>query len=238
METQLSNQALLSQMQAGDESAFEQLISQNMGLVKRIAQRFCGRGIEYEDLVQIGTIGMMKAARGFDCSYQTVFSTYAVPLIIGEIRKNLRDDGMIKVSRAIKSEGCRILREKEAFCREFGREPRSAELAKRCGICEADLVYALEAVSPIRSFEDPVGEEEGMTLGSILCDQEDTVEHLTEQIALRQAIATLDETQRQILHLRYDRELSQEQTGRLLGMTQVKVSRQEKKIMEHLRSLL
>ncbi len=238
MEMQRSNTELLERLQAGDEDAFESLIVQNMGLVKRIALRFCGRGIEYEDLVQIGTIGMMKAARSFDCGYGTVFSTYAVPLIIGEIRRSLRDDGMIKVSRSVKSEGSRILREREAFCREYGREPRTAELAERCGITEAELVYALEAVSPIRSFEDPVGEEEGMTLGSILCNKEDEMEHLTEKIALHEAIATLNETQRRILQLRYDKELSQEQTGRLLGMTQVKVSREEKKIMQHLRALL
>lgn len=238
MELQTGNAQLLLRLRAGDEGAFEELITQNMGLVKRIALRFCGRGVEYEDLVQIGTIGMMKAARSFDCDYGTVFSTYAVPLIIGEIRRSLRDDGMIKVSRSVKTQGSRILREREAFCREYGREPRTAELARRCEISEAELVYALEAVSPVRSFEDPVGEEDGMTLGATLCNREDEMERLTEKIALRQAIATLDETQKQILHLRYDKELSQEQTGRLLGMTQVKVSREEKKIMQHLRALL
>ncbi len=235
---QASNSQLLQRVSQGDREAFDTLILQNMGLVKRIALRFCGRGTDYEDLVQIGTIGMMKAARSFDASYQTAFSTYAVPLIIGEIRRTLRDDGMIKVSRSIKSEGSRILREKEAFWKEFGREPRPSELAARCGISEEDLVYALEAVTPIRSFEEPIGDEEGMTLQSVLSDHSCEVERLTEQIALKQAIATLSETQQKVLQLRYEKELSQQQVGKLLGMTQVKISREEKKILAALRKCL
>ncbi len=233
-----SNLELLQRLQDGDREAFDTLILQNMGLVKRIALRFCGRGTDYEDLVQIGTIGMMKAARSFDASYQTTFSTYAVPLIIGEIRRSLRDDGMIKVSRSIKSEGSRILREKEAFCQECGREPRPSELAQRCGISEEDLVYALEAVTPLRSFEEPIGEEDGMTLEQILSDHSCEVDRLTEKIALRQAIATLTPTQQRVLQLRYEKELSQQQVGKLLGMTQVKISREEKKILESLRKCL
>ncbi len=235
---QASNSQLLQRVSQGDREAFDTLILQNMGLVKRIALRFCGRGTDYEDLVQIGTIGMMKAARSFDASYQTAFSTYAVPLIIGEIRRTLRDDGMIKVSRSIKSEGSRILREKEAFWKEHGREPRVCELAARCGISEEDLVYALEAVTPIRSFEEPIGDEEGMTLQSILSDHSCEVDRLTEQIALKQAIATLSETQQKVLQLRYEKELSQQQVGKLLGMTQVKISREEKKILAALRKCL
>ncbi len=235
---QQSNRQLLLQLQAGDNEAFDTLILQNLGLVKRIALRFCGRGCDYEDLVQIGTIGMMKAARSFDLSYETAFSTYAVPLIIGEIRRSLRDDGMIKVSRSLKSEGSRILREKEAFLKECGREPRTSELAQRCGISEEDLVYALEAVTPMRSFEEPIGDEDGMTLESVLSDGSGEMEKLTERIALKEAIATLTDTQKQVLQLRYERELSQQQTGKLLGMTQVKISREEKKILLALRKFL
>ncbi len=235
---QASNQQLLERVQAGDAEAFEHLIVQNMGLVKGIALRFCGRGTDYEDLVQIGTIGMMKAARSFDPGYGTVFSTYAVPLIIGEIRRSLRDDGILKVSRSVKQSGSRILREKELFCRAYGREPRTSELAQRCGMSEEELVYALEAVSPIRSLEEPVGEEEGMTLEHMVADPTNEIERLTERIALRQAIATLTPTQQRIVELRYGKELSQEQTGQLLGMTQVKISREEKKIMLALRALL
>ncbi len=235
---QASNQQLLERVQAGDTEAFEDLIVQNMGLVKGIALRFCGRGTDYEDLVQIGTIGMMKAARSFDPSYGTVFSTYAVPLIIGEIRRSLRDDGMLKVSRAIKQSGSKILREKECFCREYGREPKTGELAQRCGMTEGELVYALEAVSPIRSFEEPVGEEDGLTLEQVIADPGNEIDLLTERIALRQAIATLTPVQQKIIELRYGKELSQEQTGQILGMTQVKISREEKKIMLALRQLL
>ncbi len=235
---QASNQQLLERVQAGDTEAFEDLIVQNMGLVKGIALRFCGRGTDYEDLIQIGTIGMMKAARSFDPSYGTVFSTYAVPLIIGEIRRSLRDDGILKVSRATKQSGSKILREKECFCREYGREPKTVELAQRCGMTEAELVYALEAVSPIRSFAEPVGEEDGLTLEQVVADPGNEIDLLTERIALRQAIATLTPVQQKIIELRYGKELSQEQTGQLLGMTQVKISREEKKIMLALRQLL
>ena len=231
------NAALIRSAQQGDEEAMDRLIQANLGLVKSIAARFRDRGTEYEDLVQIGSIGMIKAVKSFDFGYGTVFSTYAVPLIIGEIRRHLRDDGMIKVGRSLRKSGSEVMRQHRLLCDRLGREPRIGELAEACGMTSEQAAYALEAVSPVRSLSEPRGEE-GVTLESLLADGEDRIERLTDHIALRQALATLPEQQRQIVHLRYFRGLSQQQTGSILGLTQVKVSREEKKIMAALRALL
>lgn len=232
------NAELLRLAKAGDADAMDRLILCNMGLVKSIALRFRDRGTEYEDLVQIGTIGMIKAVRSFRFEYGTVFSTYAVPLIIGEIRRHLRDDGIIKVGRGIRKTGTEVMRERERFIREAGREPRLKELAERCGLSVEEMVFAWEAVSPVRSLSEPQGEEGDMTLESTLADGEDEIERSVDRIALRQALGELEPMQRQIVILRYFRELSQQQTGAILGLTQVKVSREEKKIMQRLRELL
>lgn len=225
------NEALLKKAQAGDEKAFEEIISSNMGLVKRIALKFTDRGVDFEDLVQIGAIGMIKAVRSFDFSYECVFSTYAVPLILGEIRRFLRDDGMIKVSRQTKRQGIEILRQKEAFIKAHAREPKLTELAELCGISSEELVYALDAVNPVHSLNESVGDDEG-ELGDFVADKNNEMEALTDKIALAQAIKSLPEIQQKIIMLRFFRDLSQQQTGQLLGLSQVKVSREEKKIMK------
>lgn len=236
---QEENAALLEQVAAGDKAALGALVSANLGLVRTIALRFRGRGTEFEDLVQIGTIGMLKAARSFDASYGTVFSTYAVPLIIGEIRRFLRDDGMLKVSRSTKRQGVEILAAREAFEKEHGREPTVAELAVQAGLSPAELVYALDAVSPVASLSAPVGEEEGgATICTMLADGEDTIEKTTDHIALAEAVKKLSPLQQELVKLRYRRELSQAETGARLGMTQVQVSREEKRTLLRLRELL
>lgn len=238
------NAELLAQVASGDESALDELVTLNLGLVKSLALRFrdrslCGgRAVEYEDLVQIGTIGMIKAARSFDPSYGTAFSTYAVPLIIGEIRRFLRDDGLIKVGRATKKAGADIARRREEFLTEHGREPRVSELAELCGLPEAEVVYALEAVGTVRSLSEPSGDDESLTLESTLSEQTGEIESATDKIALGEAVADLPELWRKIVYLRFGRELSQQQTGRILGLTQVKISREEKKILDRLRSVL
>lgn len=239
MEGKLTNNELLQKIAEGDESALETLVNLNMGLVKNIAKRFIDRGCEYEDLVQIGTIGMIKAARSFDFSYNTVFSTYAVPLIIGEIRRFLRDDGPIKISRKLKVQGINIMKQKEAFIREYGREPKISELAEKCEVSVEDLVSTLEATSPIHSLTENVGgDADGMQLQDFLSTDDSELEILTDKIALREAISNLDDNQKKIIHLRYFRELSQQTTGEILGLTQVKVSREEKKIIKILKSCL
>lgn len=234
------NLELVRRAKAGDRSAMDELVEQNMGLVKSIAVRFRDRGAEYEDLMQIGTIGMIKAMKSFDFSFNTAFSTYAVPLIIGEIRRFLRDDGIIKVSRSVKRDGVNILRKKEEFQREYQREPTVAELSRLCGLSPEELIFALDAVSPIHSLSEPVSgtDDESMTLGSTLFDRENAIDSVTDRIALSEAIKKLSKLQRQIIALRYSRELSQQQTGDILGLSQVKISREEKKIMEYLRGVM
>ena len=234
------NLDLISLAQSGDRDALEQLITQNMGLVKNIARRFVGRGTEYEDLVQIGSIGMIKAAKSFDHSYGTVFSTYAVPLIIGEIRRFLRDDGMIKVSRDIRKRGTEIMREKEAFAAEHGREPKISELCELTGATSEEIVYALDAVCPVYSINETLGsgDDEGATLESFISSDSDEIEKTTDRLALIGAVEGLDDMSKNIIRLRFFRELSQQQTAKILGLTQVKVSREEKKIFEKLRKQL
>lgn len=233
-----NNQTLLRQIKDGDESALEELINENMGLIKSVALRFLGRGAETEDLIQIGAIGMIKAARSFDFSYNTEFSTYAVPLIIGEIRRYLRDDGQIKVSRSIKRQGIAVMRKSEELTRTLGREPTVGELAKECEMSPEEITYVLWAVSPVHSLYEAVGTDSSLTLESTLADKENAIDGLTDRIALNEAISTLDETSQRILHLRYIKELSQQQTGAILGLSQVKVSREEKKIMQRLKAAL
>ena len=232
------NAALIKQAQNGDKDALEQIVSQNMSLVKKLVLRFKDRGCEYDDLVQIGTIGMIKAVNSFDFSFNTVFSTYAVPLIIGEIRRHLRDDGLIKVSRSIKKNGVCILRKKEEFERTNFREPTVSELSELCCLSEDEIVVALEAISPIRSLQEPLNDDESSTLGSIISDEDSPIERITERLALKEALECLPEEQKQLIILRYFKDMSQQQTGELLGLTQVKVSRMEKRIMSYLRKAL
>ncbi len=225
--------SLIKKAQEGDPTALEELVKSNMGLVKSIAVRFRDRGVEFEDLCQIGTIGMIKAIRNFDNSHGTMFSTYAVPLIMGEIRKYLRDDGLIKVSRELKRKGVTVLRAKENFISENGREPTVNELSEACGIPSDDVVECLDASLDVMSFSEPVGE---VMLEDILGF--DNISELCDNIALRQAIAALPEEEKQLIYYRFYKGYSQSKVGEIFGITQVKVSRMEKKIMEKLRGSL
>ena len=231
------NNLLISKLKEGDESALDEIVKSNMGLVRSIALRFRDRGTEYEDLVQIGSIGLMRAARSFDFSYGCMFSTYAVPLIIGEIRRFLRDDGMIKVSRSLKSQGAAAMRARENFISEQGRDPTVAELSQICGMTPDDLIASMEAVSPVHSLSETVGDN-STSLENFIADNDNAIDSLTDNIALHEALSKLTKFQRQIVELRYFKELSQQKTGEILGITQVKVSREEKKILEILRKNL
>lgn len=239
------NNELLRRASEGDEEARVELIKNNMGLVRSIANRFRDRidgsadnhGCDYEDLLQIGTIGMIKAINSFDASFGTTFSTYAVPLIIGEIKRFLRDDGLIKISRTTKKQNAEILRIREQFMKEQGREATLDELSELSGLSREELIFALGSGSPCHSLSDEVGDD-GARLEDLLPSGDDEIETLTDRLALKEAIAGLKPLQRQIVILRYFRDLSQQQTAELLGLTQVKVSREEKKIFEALRQLL
>lgn len=238
------NRRLIEQAQAGDEGAMEALVVENAGLVRSLAQRFLGRGTEFEDLIQIGTIGMIKAVRSFSLERGTAFSTYAVPLIIGEIRRHLRDDGMIKVSRVYKKLGAQLMRVRSEIMAEEAREVSVRELAERCGVDIEEAAVALDAISPVRSLYDPLpggtDSGDGQTYEAVLPDEEsaDELERMYDRLALRQAISTLQPLWQKIILLRYYRNQTQQQVAQVLGLTQVKVSREEKKIVAHLRQEL
>ena len=237
--TREENLELVKAAQEGDGEALNILVSENMGLCKSIALRFLNRGVEYDDLVQLASVGMIKAVRSFDRSFGTAFSTYAVPLIIGEIRRFLRDDGAIKVGRNVKRLGTDAMKKKEEFLRLHGREPKMSELAVLCETSVEELVSALDAACPVRSIYEPVGSDaDGASLCDLLADDCDEIGKTTDKIALSEALRGLPEIQRKLIYLRYVKEMSQANAGRILGMTQVKVSREEKKIIEALRRAL
>ncbi len=232
------NDLLLARIRAGDRTAEGEMIEENMGLVRMIAKRFLDRGTDYEDLLQIGTIGMLKAIRSFEAERGTVFSTYAVPLIVGEIRRHLRDDGPIKVSRMYKRWGLALMHEKERIMAQEGREAGIAELAERCGVSVEDAAISLDAISPVASFSDRLYGEETVTLESVLSDEESEreSERICDRIALAQSIGKMPTMWRQIVILRYYRGMTQQQVAQQLGLTQVKVSREEKRLLAFLRS--
>ncbi len=235
----ITNSELLQKIKEGDSDALQILTEQNTGLVKKIALRFVGRGVEYEDLTQIGMIGLIKAARSFNFEYGCVFSTYAVPLIMGEIRRFLRDDGPIKVSRSIKQKGATLMREREKFIAENQREPKISELSALTGFAESEIAYCLEAMSSVSSLSEPIGgDDASLTIESSLADESTSLDTLTDRIALGEAIRRLPPLWRKIIQLRYFDELSQSETGKRLGLTQVKVSREEQKILLFLKKEL
>ena len=224
--------SLIHSAQKGDAEALETLIKENMGLVKSIAVRFRDR-YETEDLIQIGVIGLIKAIRGFSFEKETVLSTYAVPLITGEIKRFLRDDGAIKVSRELKKRGGMVLKAREKMISETGTEPTLSSLAEKCGLTKEEALIALDCALPVISFSSPIGEK---TVEEYI--GEDNVSAITERIALHQAVNRLEKDERILVECRFFRGFSQQQTGVVMGCTQVKISRMEKKIMEKLKTLL
>ena len=237
------NRELISVAQGGDEqaalSATEELIKINLGLVRSIAIRFKDRGVDVEDLIQIGTIGMIKAIRSFELERETTFSTYAVPLIIGEIRRHLRDDGLIKISRYHKKLGMELMNARSKIISEDGREPKIEELAAICGVSAEDAAVAMDAATPVMSLSTTFGSDDSaLTLESRIADNDKEIERLSDHIALSQAISKLPVMWRQIVVLRYYKNMTQQETASCLGLSQVKVSREEKKIMEFLREEL
>ncbi len=232
------NVALIAASQAGDTRATDKLVRQNGGLVSHIALRFLGRGHEAEDLIQIGHIGLLKAIRTFDPARACAFSTYAVPLIFGEIRRFLRDDGPIKVSRSQKRLGARLAAEQERCIAEGKTEVHLSELAERCGVSREEAAAALDAMAPVASLSDLVyRDDDSPTLESTLADEEEN-ERTFDKIAISMAIDKLPPLRRKIILLRYFRDYSQCETAAALGLSQVKVSREEKKILAFLRGEL
>ncbi len=234
------NLALIRLAQAGDEAAMERLVVDNMGLLRSVAQKFRDRGTEMEDLLQIGSIGMIKAIRSFDCARGTAFSTYAVPLMIGEIRRHLRDDGLIRISRGYRQLGVKLLRVRSQIALEEGREATIGELAEACGVTREEAATALDALSPVASLSDNAYGEDSPELGAVIPDQTeaDDMARRLDAIALGQVIETLPPDWKKIILLRYYRNMTQQQVADIMGLTQVKVSREEKKIMAYMREKL
>ena len=228
------NLLLLQAYREGDEEAGERLAVLNAPLVYSIAGRFSGRGADISDLVESGNIGLVKAMKTFDFSHGCVFSTYAVPLIFGEIRRFLRDDGIIKVSREEKRLSALLCAERERRI-AMGEDADIHSVASAVGISPQDASSALFASSPVRSLDEKAyDDDDSATLGSIICDDEEEKKQF-DRFALRTAIDNLSEEHKKLIILRYFRDLSQNETAKILGLTQVKVSREEKKIMEILR---
>lgn len=228
---------LLRRYADGDHSVESRIMELNSGLVNGIAHRFKGRGTDFEDLQQIGSIGLLKAVRSFDLERGFAFSTYAVPLIIGEIRRFLRDDGLIKVSRVQKRLGALLMHEREKYITEHGVEPRLEEIAASAGVTPEEAAEALDSASPVRSLTEPIGDDD-FSLEDVIPASEDSLGKMVEKIALNETITTLPPLWRQIITLRYFRDYSQQQTADALGLTQVKISREEKKIFASLRGAL
>ena len=226
---------LLRRAQAGDAAAAEQMVTENTGLIWSVARRFFGRGVEPDDLYQLGCVGFLKAMQGFDEQYGTCFSTYAVPKISGEIRRFLRDDGAIKVSRSMREQAATIFAAREKLKNTLGREPALSELSEETGFNAEEIAQCELAVAAPDSLQRETGD--GLTLEGML-GGESPEDGLIERIALREAIDELPEREKMTILLRFFKGLTQEQAARLLGVSQVQVSRLERRALEKLRASL
>lgn len=255
---------LMEQLQSGDKEARRVLIEKNLGLVHHIVKRFIGRGVETEDLFQIGTIGLMKAIDKFDLSFQVKFSTYAVPLISGEIKRFLRDDGMVKVSRSLKENGWKINRVIEQKKREEGQDVTMQELVRETGLTEEEIVMAMEANIHVESIYKSVYQSDGSEIylvdqvvaggiGSVAVEagngrdkkitlsgaaEDREKENVLNHMLLEQLLKELGESERNLIKMRYFENMTQVQVARILGISQVQVSRTEKKILQGMRKSL
>jgi len=227
---------LIARSQKGEKEALDALVNENSGLIWSVAKRFQGRGTEMEDLYQLGCLGFLKAVEGFDLSYGTQFSTYAVPKIAGEIRRFLRDDGVVKVSRGLKEQAATIKAVRHQLTGALGREPTINEIARQTGFSPEEIAMAETATAATESIQRETGEE-GFSLEDILTDTE-SEEGLVEKIALRQAVSRLPERERTVIQLRYFHSLTQDRIAKVLQVSQVQVSRIEKKAIAVLRELL
>ncbi|MGM9669675.1 MAG: sigma-70 family RNA polymerase sigma factor [Faecousia sp.] len=227
---------LIARSQNGDLAAREALISENTGLIWSVARRFIGRGTEPDDLYQLGCLGFLKAVDGFDPAFGTQFSTYAVPKIAGEIRRFLRDDGAVKVSRSIKEQAAAIKAARGNLVAILNREPTISELSQKTGFSPEEIALAETATAGTESIQKQTGEE-GFTLEDVLtdCDAEDRI---LEHIALREAIGRLSEREALVIRLRYYHALTQDRVAKVLGVSQVQVSRIEKKALGRLRDFM
>lgn len=232
----LTDPAIFSAARDGDRDACEQVLLENNGLIWSIVRRYYGRGVEPDDLYQLGCVGFLKAIQGFDPNFGTQFSTYAVPKIAGEIRRFLRDDGPVKVSRTLKEQGALVRNAQALLCASLGREPTLGELSAQTGLSCEDIAAAETALDPVVSLHCETGDS-GLTLEGLLTagNEEDK---LVERLALRHALKALPEQEQQVILLRYYRSMTQTNCAKILGISQVQVSRLERRAIEKLRAQL
>ena len=227
---------LIQKAQTGDRSAMEELVEENSGLIWAVTKRFLGRGTEADDLYQLGCLGFLKAVEGFDLNFGTQFSTYAVPKISGEIRRFLRDDGAVKVSRSLKEQASAIRTVRNQLTAALGREPTIAEISRQTGFTPEEIALAETATAATESIQRETGDE-GFSLENVLTDTE-SEEKMVEKIALRQAITALPEREAMVIQLRYFHGLTQQRVAKVLNVSQVQVSRIEKRAIARLRELM
>lgn len=232
-------QALLVQAKAGDEAARERIINCNLRLVFNLIQRFSNRGYDMEDLFQIGTIGLIKAIDKFDLSYQVRFSTYAVPMVIGEIRRFLRDDGPMKISRSLKETGIRIRYTQEQLTKELGREPKLSEVAEKLELTLEQLTEAMEATQYLTSIHEELYQDDGDAIYVIdqLADRQEDNQFL-DHMALEEVMGRLPDREKNILYLRFYRDQTQTEVAQKIGISQVQVSRLERSALKKVREML
>lgn len=231
-----NTEVLIIRSQSGDEAAKEQLIIENSGLIWSVVRRFIGRGTDPDDLYQLGCLGFLKAVDGFDVNYGTQFSTYAVPKISGEIRRFLRDDGAVKVSRGLKERAATVKTARNQLMHTLGREPTVHEIAVETGISEEEILIAETATADVESIHQSIGEN-GFSLESVLTDLQ-SEESVMERVLLKQAISQLAERDALVIKLRYYHGLTQQRVSKVLHVSQVQVSRIEKKALLQLRKLI
>lgn len=228
---------LIQKSHEGDKEARARLVEENTGLVWCVVKRFYNRGVEMEDLFQIGTIGLLKAIDKFDLNYDVKFSTYAVPMIAGEIKRFLRDDGMIKVSRSLKELSYKAYLCREKLQERFGREPSVTELAGELGVEPEEMMAALDASSEVESLHKPIYQSDGqeVSLMDRLPWRAEPEEEILDHLLLKELLGGLEKEERQLIYLRYFADRTQAQAGKELGISQVQVSRLEKKILKSMR---
>lgn len=231
---------LIERSHHGDKEAREQLVEENMGLVWSVVKRFTGRGTDMEDLFQIGAMGLLKAIDKFDTSFDVKFSTYAVPMIAGEIKRFLRDDGLVKVSRTLKENCWKIKRETELFRQKTGREPTLEELSAVTELPREDIAMALEASAEVESIYRTIPQKDGseVCLLDRMENQGSGMQQLLNRVVLEQLLMELSDTDRKLIIMRYMQDKTQSEVARVLGVSQVQVSRLEKKILKQMREKL
>lgn len=234
------NVELIKLAKNGDKSALNKLVEVNMALVATISKKFLNRGYEYEDIFQIGCMGLVKAVNNFDDQYNVKFSTYAVPMILGEIKRFIRDDGMIKVSRSVKNTAKKLHYDKEALTKKLDRDPTLEELSEYSGVAVEDIVFATESANSLQYLYDTIHQDDGAPVLLIdkLSENRQEDNEMVDKIALKEALKSLDVKSRQIIMLRYFKDKTQIQVAKMLGISQVQVSRIEKKVLKIMRQTL